>query len=298
MQATPQYTSILPVLSLLVAATLWGLFWIPLRWLEQQGLQGLTVTVLIYSGTVVYALPLLWRHYREVTRTPGLLVGVALCSGWCNTAFILALLEGEVVRVILLFYLSPLWSTLLARFVLRETISLQLYLVVFASILGALIMLWSPAVGLPWPESTADWLAISSGMTFAMTNMFINKARNASVQLKTVASWFGVVMVSALVLLGDTQSYMVPDNATLWYALLIGILLIGPMTGAVVYGVTHMPVHRSAVILLFEIVVSVVSTYLLIEERLSGREWIGGSIIVIAAYLAARLPAARTVPVT
>ena len=60
------------------------------------------------------------------------------------------------------------------------------------------------------------------------------------------------------------------------------------MTLAVQYGVTHMPVHRSAVILLFEIVVGAVSAQLLTDETLLPREWLGGLLILAAAYLSAR----------
>ena len=120
MQAAQQHTRLLPVASLLFAATMWGVFWIPLRWLEALGLGGVWVTLLIYTGTLIYAVPLIILHRREITQSPGLLIGIALSSGWCNTSFILALLEGEVVRVILLFYLSPVWATLLARLFLKE----------------------------------------------------------------------------------------------------------------------------------------------------------------------------------
>jgi len=290
MQAPSQHTPILPVLSLIFAATMWGIFWIPLRWLEQQGLHGLTVTILIYSGTLIYIIPVLFRNFGELSKSPGLLIGIIISSGWCNTSFILALLEGEVVRVILLFYLSPVWSTLFARFVLKEKISNLSYMIIALAIVGAMIMLWSPSIGFPWPASYADWLAISSGFTFALVNMFIHMAGTTSIRLKMVMSWLGVLIISGLFLLFNPQEYIAVSGQSVFFAILTGILLIGPMTWAVVFGVTHMPIHRSAVILLFEIVVSVISTYLLIEERLSLLEWVGGGIVIISAYLAARHP--------
>ena len=290
MHAAPQHTPVLPVVSLLLAATMWGVIWIPLRWLEQQGLQGLSLTLLVYLGTLIYIVPILVRRFAELAITPGLLFGIMLCSGWCNTAFILAILEGEVVRVILLFYLSPVWATLLARFVLKEAISGRAYLVIMLAIAGAMIMLWSPQIGIPWPQSYADWLAISSGFAFAMTNMFINKANKTSIQVKMIMSWLGVIIVAGIFMVFTSPNEIVFAAAPVIFAMLTGILLIGPMTVAVVYGVTHMPIHRSAVILLFEVVASVVSTYLLIEERLSVAEWIGGCIVVCSAYLATRQP--------
>jgi len=51
--------------------------------------------------------------------------------------------------------------------------------------------------------------------------------------------------------------------------------------------VTHMPVHRSAIILLFEIVVGAASSLLLTNEVVHSREWIGGALVMLAAYLTA-----------
>lgn len=290
MQAGAQHTRLLPVASLLFAATMWGVFWVPLRWLEGLGLGGIWLTLLIYTGTLVFAIPLVVMHRKEIGGSSGLLAGLALSSGWCNTSFILALLDGEVVRVILLFYLSPVWATILARVFLKEIPSIKSWLVLLVALAGAMVMLWSPDIGYPWPASTADWLALSSGLTFAMTNMFVNMASKVSIQLKVSTSWLGVIFVAGLFLLVRTENISGIDLQPILYAMLVGVTFMGAMTWAVVYGVTHMPVHRSAVILLFEVVASLVSTYLLIDERLNMLEWIGGIAVVAAAYFAARLP--------
>ncbi len=290
MHASLQNTRVMPVLSLLFAATMWGIFWYPLRWLEGLGLQGVWMTLLIYCGTLIYALPIIYLHRKEIGQSPGLLVGVALSSGWCNTSFILALLDGEVVRVILLFYLSPVWATLLARIFLNEILSTQAYFVLLVALSGAMIMLWSPEAGYPWPGSTADWMALTSGFAFALTNMFVNMARKTSIQLKTATSWAGVILVASIALLFREEDLAGVATETMLYALILGMTFMALMTWAVVYGVTHLPVHRSAIILLFEIVASVVSTYLLIDERLEPIEWFGGIAVMVAAYFAARLP--------
>ena len=60
------------------------------------------------------------------------------------------------------------------------------------------------------------------------------------------------------------------------------------MTFTVQYGVTKLPVYRSAVILLFELVAGAVSSQLLTDEVMELNEWIGGGFIVLAAYLSAR----------
>lgn len=288
MQATSQHTSVFAVASLLFSATLWGVFWYPLRWLESMGLQGVWITFLIYSGTLIYCIPIILRYRDEFARSPLLLFLIALSSGWCNTSFILAMLEGEVVRVILLFYLSPVWATLLARLILKEQLSRTSYWLLFVAFAGAMLMLWSPQIGYPWPDSRADWFALSSGFAFALMNLFVHMAHGVRIQTKTVSAWLGAMLVAGTALLVRSEPIATVELETIFYAIFIGMTVMGAMTWTVVYGVTHMPVHRSAIILLFEVVVATVSTYLLTNERMTLLEWVGGSAVVISAYLSAR----------
>jgi drug/metabolite transporter (DMT)-like permease len=72
----------------------------------------------------------------------------------------------------------------------------------------------------------------------------------------------------------------------LW-TLLLGPLMVFVMTFTVQYGVTKLPVYRSAVILLFELVAGAVSSQLFTDEVMKSNEWIGGGFIVLAAYLSA-----------
>ncbi len=278
----------LPVMGLLLAATLWGIFWYPLRLLEQQGLQGLWATLLIFSSALLVGLPILWKQRAELARHPWLLLVIAIANGWCNTAFILAVLDGAVVRVLLLFYLSPLWTVILGRFILGERPSRLATVALAIAMIGAFITIWEPALGIPWPQGQADWLAISSGFAFALSNVLIRKVQAVPVAIKTVTSWVGVVFLSGLWIF--MASAPVPEVSlnVLAAVFVIGVLGVVLMSLAVQYGVTHMPAHRSSVILLFEVVVGAISAQLLTDEVVLPREWIGGTLIVLAAWLTSR----------
>ncbi len=286
MQQPQHHTQLLPVAALLLAATLWGIFWIPLRWLEGMGLDGLLATFLIYSGTIFISIPVIIRYRTQWRLQPGLLLLIMISSGWCNTAFILAILDGEILRVILLFYLSPVWATILARLVLKEQLTTRAYVTLCIALVGALLILWHEDIGYPWPQSGADWMAISSGFAFALTNLFVHMAGRVGVQTKTVAAWLGVILLSGVALLVTDVNMETANTLNMFSAVGVGFVLMTIMTVSVVYGVTHMPVHRSAIILLFEVVAAAISSYLLTDERLGWREVSGGLIVVLAAYLA------------
>jgi drug/metabolite transporter (DMT)-like permease len=279
---------VLPVLSLLLGASLWGVVWYPLRELERGGLQGVWLTLILYATALVFSLPRTARHFPEFLRSPRDLAVLMLAAGWTNVAFVLAILDGNILRVLLLFYLSPLWAVTLGWLILHERMSRTAFISLLFAMVGALIMLWNRDVGFPWPHSHADWLALSSGFAFAVSNVLVRKTHEVSVACKSTAVWIGVVIV-ALAMIGLFKLPMPQATIPVFAgALSLGVVGILAMTVLVQFGVSHMPVHRSAVIALIEVVVGAVSQQLLSNEIVTWLEWGGGVLIVLGAYLSAR----------
>ncbi|MBN4079577.1 DMT family transporter [Beggiatoa alba] len=287
-----------PVLALLWAATFWGVVWYPLRLLETAGMDGLWTTWVIFTAAALPGLWMVWSKRAELLEQPGLLLIIAVANGWLNVAFVLALLDGNVVRVLLLFYLSPLWSTLLAWWWLGERPSRFGLATLGLAMGGALLMLWNPQLGFPWPQDQADWFAITSGIGFSFSNVAMRRLKHLSDPLKAAVAWWGVViMVGAWLLV--TQAAWPDISGEVWaWAVVLGVLGIFTATLAVVYGVTKMPVHRSAVILLFELVAGAVSSQWLTNEVITTIEWLGGGLIMLAAYLSARVSARESAKVS
>ena len=275
-------------LALLNAATLWGLYWYPLRILESAGMPPIWVTLVAYTSALSVGLVLTLRYRKQYVHHAGALLLIALSTGWCNASFTIAVVEGTVARVILLFYLSPVWTLFFGYWILRERLSARSIGLVLFALFGALVMLWKPGMRFPWPESIADWLALSSGLAFALGNVLVRRLQQVTLTVKTSMSWLGGMLVSAAWIL--LMDHPVPDAQmqAWWGAVALGAIAIVIMTLSVQYGVTHMPVHKSAIILLFEIVVGALSAYLLANESLSLQELFGGVIIISSAILASR----------
>ena len=278
----------MPVLALLGTATFWGLLWYPMRWLAAHGVPGLWGTGILFASALVVGSPMLWRYRAQLATRPALLAGLMVANGWCNTAFILAVLDGQVVRVLLLFYLSPIWAVLLARILLGERLPSRAWVTLAVAMGGALIILWQPALGMPWPRDHSDWLAISSGFGFVCSNVFIRMGHDLAIGLKVVAAWLGVTALAGLLLLGGFGGQVEWSVTPVVVAIAVGMVGIVLMSVCLVFGVSRMPVHRSAVILLFEVMVGAVSAQWLAHEALGPREWLGGALILGAAWLASR----------
>ena len=285
--STKYSPKIFPVISLLTSATLWGISWFPLRYLESNGLQGIWTSALIYSVPVLLASFLLVSRRQEILSQPGWLLLIAVGNAWCNVAFVLAILDGNVMRVLLLFYLSPLWATLLAWLILKEHMSRLAAVTLIIAMSGAAVMLWDPSIGHPWPANPSDWLAITSGLAFAVANVSVRKTQGISIPVKNLFSWIGVSVLAIVWIVVSAEPIPAPSQTVILWTLVLGPMMVFVMTFTVQYGVTKLPVYRSAVILLFELVAGAVSSQLLTDEVMELNEWIGGGLIVLAAYLSA-----------
>ncbi len=283
-----QLRSFYPALSVLLGATLWGVIWYPMRLLEDQGLGGIWLTLILYATSLVASLPFTYRSARELVRSPGWLALLMLSAGWTNIAFVEAVLQGNILRVLLLFYLSPLWATLMGRAFLGERISRIAWASLAIAMTGALVMLWNPETGVPWPEDRADWFALTAGFAFALSNVATRAVQDVSVAAKVLCVWGGVTAMALIMITVLAAPIPQISLATFSGAVALGFFGILVMTVLIQYGVTRLPVYRAAVITFVELVAGAVSQALLTDELVTLREWGGGALIVLGAYLAAR----------
>jgi len=274
----------LAIAALLFSSSLWGIIWYPLRWLDEAGMSAVWSSLVMYLAAGTLALPFLFKHNIFSASNGKDLLFLAVAAGITNIAFLVALTEGEVMRVMLLFYLSPIWSVLLSRWWLKERLSSSAIAMLVIAMTGSLIMLWDTSIGWPWPHGLADWLAITASITFSINNVLARKLANVSMAAKTGVIWWGVVVASILVLMWQ-QSAMPDVTMNVWIvAGLVGCLGIVVMTVTVLYGIARMPIYHSSVIMLFELVVAAIAAWALTSEVMSLQEWLGGGLIMLAAY--------------
>jgi drug/metabolite transporter (DMT)-like permease len=272
--------------SLVYAASLWGLVWYPYRLLNEAGIGG------IASSFLSYTVPLIlfgWLHLRELRRSRSQWMWLAvlgLAAGWTNLAYVLGVLQGEVVRVLLLFYLSPLWTVLFSRILLGEKLNRAGVMIMTLSLGGAMVMLWRPEGGLPLPTNRGEWLGLSAGVMFALSNVIARHLSGVSEGSKAVSVWLGVSVLTLVGLLLYPAELDFVEHAgwDIWVLLLAIGIAIGSMTYAVQYGLARVPANQAIVIFLFELVVAAVAAYFLSSERMGLQEW-AGAIMIIAASL-------------
>ncbi len=285
----------LPIVSLLLGAIIWGVVWYPYRILEQHGIGGELSTTLTYFTALLIGLVLFHRQlYREVIFSAAIhyLVWIGLCAGWASMAYTLGIVHGEVMRVLLLFYLAPLWTILFARLLLNERLSVHGYFIILLSLMGAILLLWQSGNKIPLPTSYGDWMGLTGGFMFALANVLIRKDQQHSIQLKSLAVWTGTTLigVTALMLKGDVSIYPAyPIEESIWLLLLgVGILIFFLST-LLQFGLTHTPANQAIIILLFELVVAALAAHFLTEEVMTLKDWIGGLMVVSASVFSTKI---------
>ena len=283
--------NLISITSVVTGATVWGLVWYPYRVLQSNGVNGAMATMLSYLLALLIGTFMLRRVWHERSFLGGWVLLLVLSSGWSNLGYVLAMLHGEVMRVLLLFYLAPVWTILFSFWLLGERLNLYGYFVVALSLTGAIIMLWKPSLGFPMPKNLSEWLGLSAGMSFAFSNVISRRTSHLSVEAKSFSVWAGATLLTIpfLIWQGGTVDKMLAIDKQSW--LLLGVMGIAlTATSYVVqYGVTHLAANRAAVLFLFELVVAAVSSHFLAGEDMGLRDWMGAVPIIFASLLSGKL---------
>ena len=279
------------ITSVVTGATVWGLVWYPYRVLQSSGVSGALATMLSYLLALLIGAFMLRRVWHERSLFGGWVLLLVLSSGWSNFGYVLAMLHGEVMRVLLLFYLAPVWTILFSFWLLGERLNFYGYFVVALSLSGAAIMLWKPSIGFPMPQNLSEWLGLSAGMSFALSNVISRRTSHLSVEAKSFSVWIGATLLSIPFLLwqGGTVDQISAIDTQSWLLLAVMGIALTATSYAVQYGVTHLAANRAAVLFLFELVVAAVSSHFIAGENMGLRDVIGAVPIIIASLLSGKL---------
>ena len=292
----PSKQNLMPVAGVLSGALVWGLIWYPYRVLQDVGVSGALATLLTYLLAMLcgtFMLPRVWRELRlnDTDGTGWWAAALLLSAGWTNFGYVLAMLYGEVMRVLLLFYLAPLWTIFFSYWLLGERLNRYGYLIIALSSGGAFIILWEPQLGLPLPNNSAEWIGLSAGIGFALSNVVSRRAVHLSVAAKSYSVWLGTVLLTAPLLWwqGGLPDQLLQIDAQAWLILaLLGIVLCAT-SFTVQYALSRLPANRAIILFLFELVIAASSSYFLANEAMELRDWLGALLIVSAGLLSGKL---------
>lgn len=284
----PARSDLLPSLGLAFGAALWGLYWIPVRGIEQAGVSSFWTGPVIFGASAILFIPLMLFRYSQFaqhwqhTLIPGVLAGFAF------SLYVASLNLTDVVRAILLFYMSPLWSTMLGIVVLKERLTGNRVTALLLAFSGLYVVLVVES-GLPVPRNTGDWFALLSGLCWSVASLklFQDGARFI-IEKVTIFIIFALAMSLVLVFWHQGDLGGMPGPAVLlngWYWVALVALLMLPITYLTVWPATVLSPGRVGMLLMVEVVVGVASAAMLTDERFGLRELTGALLIISAGVV-------------
>jgi drug/metabolite transporter (DMT)-like permease len=277
-------------LGLLFNALVWGLSWWPLRELQAQGLHPVWATGCFF----LVGLSVLLVSRREalgMVLSQPWLWALALAAGSTNAAFNWAVSIGDVVRVVLLFYLMPLWAVLLARVLLGEPVSPGSLARIALALVGAALVLRPAEGGWPSFHGLSDVLGVLGGFGFALNNVILRKQAHVPSSARALAMFMGGLVLPAglglvLSLQGSIPGWPAPAWGWVLGAAAMGLLFFASNM-ALQVGASQLPVAVTSVIMLTEVVFATGSSVLAGEAQLTALTLTGGAMILAASLMSA-----------
>ncbi len=281
-------SDLLPSLALACGAALWGLYWIPVRGIEAAGVDALWTGPVIFGAAMLLFIPLVLvrldsfaRHWRD-TLLPGLLAGFAFAL------YIASINLTDVVRAILLFYLSPVWSTLLGIVFLNERLTANRVIGLALAFCGLYVVLVVEN-GLPLPRNPGDWFALLSGICWSVASVKLFQGGAKYVIEKVTMFVCFALLLSLLLLLWHAGSLDgLPGTEQLlggWYWIALVAIAMLPITYLTIWPTTLLSPARAGMLLMAEVIVGVASAAMLSGDPFGLRELVGTILIVSAAVV-------------
>lgn len=293
-EGTPRVRrDLLATVAVLLSTVLWGTTWLPLRRIREGGPGGELATAIGLALPLVVLLPLALYRLRQTVSGVRVLGGVGLLLALGIALYAEGLVRGQVARVILLFYLMPVWSTLLGRMAYGVPITRNRVGAIASGLAGlAVICGFGFATPLAW--SSADAMALAGGFAWAWAAIAVNRAGEGPlfdrvfVQALFLAPLFLAISLPS----ADPGALLVAEieASRMSWAAALGLVWMLPAMALTVYGASHLDPGRVGVFLMLEVVIGVASAAWLAGEPFGWREIAGTALVAAAAGFEMRSP--------
>jgi len=289
MALSPRQRELVASAAVLISGAGWGLFWMPARSFNAQGIDGAWLSLWLFVISLVAVLPFVAWHWQAIHRAGSAFILTGLFNGAAFTLYTVSLVITDVIHALLLFYISPAWATLIAWAIRGEPITPRRLIALALAFAGLAIVL-GVSDGVPLPHNLGDWLALTAGMMWAYGSTRSNAESNIVVTAPVLGFTVGG-MLAALVLVNLPIEGVAgaPDAAALrqslpWIAL-VSIVAFVPSTFALLWSTQVLNPGRVGILLMSEVVVGTVSVALLAGEPFGWHEAIGALLIIAAAFV-------------
>jgi len=273
-------------LACVYSGVVWGVYWIPLHLMDQAGVFAAWSTVLFYAVPLLFFLPWTAKQWRRIRQCKKAWHWIGITAGCSLVLYANAMLYTEVVRAVLLYYLTPIWSLLLARLVLGEVITPPRVAAIVLGIAGLLVIMGVDQ-GTLLPSNMGDWMGLLAGLGWAVVAVLLRQDDGSHAYEFTMLYFFyGTILAIGLALSPIAGNIEVPNIEAIWEVLpwffVIGPVLLIPGIYAAFWGAPHLNPGVVGLLFMTEISVAAITAALWANEPFGIRELTGVVLISLA----------------
>lgn len=284
MHLTPMRASI----ALVIGGCMWGIYWLPLTHLEQQGLTGATAGIALYIACLVFLIPAFWRHRTVFFTHYKALLFSGILTGAAFSLFTTSLAYTDVIRSILLFYLTPVWGVILGAIFLKERVTIARGFVILCAFAGLYIILGGDG-GLPVPRNIGDIFALTSGVLWATGSLGLMRSKAVPTIPQIIAFLLGGLVISLITHVAIGAPLAIEVNTQTVIAISTTALAYGcyalPMIWLTIAPAQLLSPARVGILLMSEVIIGATSAALLSGEPFGLLETYGTILITLAAFI-------------
>lgn len=273
--------------AILCSAVLWGTLWIPLRALRGTGLSDASATVVGFLLPLILLIPFAPGRWRRIIAGGWPLAMGSVCLAAAIALYAEGVVRGQVARVLLLFYLTPVWSTLLARLLLGEAITGRRIATIILGIAG-LAVIFGVEAGVPAPKGLGDWMGLTAGVAWALAMVNLNRTAERPIfdRMFVQFVFLGPCFFLVALVAGGTP-HVSPSAEALFesapWLLAFALVWMLPVIWLTIVGASRLDPGRVAILLMFEIIVGLTTAAVLTDEPFGLREAVGAGLILAAS---------------
>lgn len=287
--STKQYSEKTLSLAIFISAALWGLYWIPLRTIENMGIPGSWTVPFFNACPLLVLIPLFIFYFKIIQGNWMVTLLASIMIGFAFSFYAYGLLETTVIRATLLFYLSPIWSTVIGVVWLKEKFTKARVISIFIGLLG-LFFLLSPNNLSNQSLNIGDLFSILSGFCWGVGGSILKRNSNtvSIISLATLLylSTTVISIIFAILFYADPLPNLASIKSAFPTAAFWSIFILSPGF-IVIFKVSQILFPgRVGILMMSEVIVACISASIFLpEETMVIIQWFGVIGIVSAALV-------------
>ena len=276
-------------LIIVVSSCAWGLYWLPLRSIEQSGIAGSWSIVLVNACPLIILVPLIFFNLDKLKKYPKPILFAGIMIGAAFTFYANGLVQTSVIRATLLFYLSPIWSTIIGIIWLNERLTIARVISIIVALIGLILLLYDFRNQETTMLNFGDFSSILSGLFWALGASILKKWSKLPIIPLTAIVYFSTTSLSIL-LAFMVYKAPIPSLALIGQnfstAFIWSVIVLLP-SFCIIFRISQILFPgRVGILMMSEVAVAVISAKILLpEEQMVILQWIGASAILLAGIV-------------